>query len=151
MDKIKKLQGNIASIQVGFEPVFWVHSDPEVLLSFAEKKVKCKDRDADKYQRTIHYSSRDKIEGVDPQPLIGNYRLESREQALTLIGTHDLIVQEIFILDDGRESCGNIADIFTIKETTEQISTKPITELGGGIYASSPVAHFKVKKIKCKQ
>lgn len=148
----EKLQGKIASIQYEFEPIFWVHSDPEVVLSFAEKKIK--NKEASNLESYFCYSSRtpvpESIEVIKKPPLRNNV-LKNREDVLSLIGTHDLFVQQHFILEDGSESRGRIADIFTIESTARQLGLSPETDLGNGMIARSVVSSFKVKEIKTLQ
>ena len=143
-NRIEQLDGKIATIQVDFEPIFWTHDDPEVILSFAEKKV-----DSLEPSSFIRYSSRTPIEGCQ-QSVFGRFVLDSRKVALELIGTHDLIVQQHRLLENGKESIGAIADIFTIESTKKQLGISPSSELGGGMTALHPVSRFKVKQIKEK-
>lgn len=140
---LNKLDGKIATIQVDFEPIFWTHNDPEVILTFAEKKVSSLEPSS-----FIRYSSRARIEGCQ-QSVFGRYVLDSRKDALKLVGTYDLIVQQYSLLENGKESFGNIADIFTIESTKKQLGIPSSSEIGGGMTAINPVSRFKVKEIKC--
>lgn len=142
--KLQQLEGKTAVVQVGFGMTLWVHDDPQVMLSFAERKVKDTHVMLDSF---IRYTTEVPIENCDIY--LGRYVL-SREQALSLIGKHDLVVQQFRPLDNGQECSGEIANIFTIESTKNQLSGSPITDLGGGMYSTSPftVDRLKVKQIK---
>lgn len=151
------IEGKLASVQAGFEQCFWVHFDPEVILTFAEQSV-CGRLDFEYEIRKIPDIARnivpkleeeykEKAKGmVQGKTLIyskhdKNHTQITRDEAISLVGKESFRVQ-----DRTNNYRGQVADVFTIAETIEQ-TTGPAEEIIEPFVAKRVTASFKLKEI----
>lgn len=131
------LEKSVASVQHEFEPIFWVHSDPLVILEYAEKKI-------------LSHKLYDQFGYEDSSVRVLSYEITSkkkhkaitREKALTYVGKRHIRIQE-----RTNDVFGSVSDVFTIQETQNQLGLTP-EDIGGGIIAIKVTANFKVKEIE---
>ena len=156
------LDGKLASVQAEFEPIFWVHIDPEKILRFAEESVCGRlefEHELNEVQESISSSTIlkqvgvmlqaeyvDKIQSlIDGKTLVYS-KSESdavitREEALSLVGKESFRVQDC--TDD---ISGPVAEIFTIDETIEQIFGPEFIDVQP--FVAKRVTSFSVREIQ---
>ena len=125
------LENKLASVQAGFEQCFWVHSDPEIILSFAEQSV-CGRLEFEYEVKQIPLLAqfvipkleeeyRKKAKGMTQGKNLVYSKYDkdhtriTRDEALSLVGKEAFRVQNCT-----NDVCGQVADVFTIAETIEQ-------------------------------
>ena len=163
---MQMLDDHLASVQASFEPVFWVHEDAETILRFAEKSIcgrleyeyevrnlgeslssQAAQAAMQKVAAILKKEYEDSIEAnIASKTLV--YSLYSdkqneitREQALTFVGKESFRVQ-----DRTNNAYGQVADVFTIKETREQVTGPEFISIAPFV-GRRITASFELRKI----
>lgn len=160
------LNDNLASVQASFEPVFWVHTDPEIILKFAEKSI-CGRLDyeyelknlgeslssqaaqaamqkvADILKKEYEDSIESKIANKTIVYSLYNDKQDkiTRDQALALVGKESFRVQ-----DCTNNVRGQVADVFTIEETRKQVTGPEYVNIAPFV-GRRITASFELRKI----
>lgn len=174
-NEILFIKGFLASVQAEFEPIFWVHTDPETILKFAEKSI------CGRLTKEYNVENLDDITNPDLRAKFANILEEEYEERIDDKISKTNIIYKILpekdefpdvprtqfdrihltrdealshigkrtvSVQDYTNNCsGRIADIFTMQETKEQVCGPEFIDVAPFV-ARRVTASFALKEIK---